>query len=154
MSSRFTARYPFARDGAPHLQTVVSVGEGSLHVGSGLLSFLVDSGAAVTTIGYGDRIRLGLATDYQFTERRKLGGIGGEQYYGVMDGVLAILGVHGERESSITAAVRVHVAESQDNNFTLLGRDVLYRFQTTLVNGLVTLEALDTQLGRSPNLSV
>ena len=71
-----------------------------------------------------------------------------------MDGVLAILGMHEDRASSITAGVRVHVAESQDNNFTLLGRDVLYRFQTTLVNGLVTLEALDARLGRFPHLSV
>jgi hypothetical protein len=154
VSSRFTARYPFAKDGAPHLQTVVSVGEGSLHVGSGVVSFMVDSGAGVTTIGYGDRIRLGLAADYQFTERRKLGGIGGEQYYGLIDGVVAIRGVHGERASSITAGVRVHVAESRDNNFTLLGRDVLYRFKTTLINGLVTLEALDPRLGQFPNLSV
>lgn len=107
--------------------------------------FVVDTGAECTTIGYGDRMRLGIADDYEFDEYQEVRGFGagGATRYGIVDGDVVFRGQRGDSPGILQLPAELLIATDPRHEFTVLGVDVLYEFRLTVENGLVELEHLD-----------
>lgn len=127
----------------------VTADTGSRHL-AGLVSFVVDTGAASTVLGYGDRMKLGFSDGHQFEDYAIRTGIGGQAVYGVVNATVVFFGSRGAEGSIVPLPVSLLVSTDRRDNFTLLGRDLLYEFRLMVENGLVELEYLELQPPLSP----
>lgn len=134
--SRRSVRADFPTGSRPYLAGLVLI-ESARAITP--VSFLVDTGADRTTIGYADRLRLGIAPGRTFASYMVLEGVGGDALYGVEDATVNLSARRGDMPDPISVVIPILIAEDPNDSMSLLGRDVLYRFTLTMTDSMVEL---------------
>ena len=127
----------FPRGEAPRLRAFVSIPRLDKVA---LVTFVVDTGAARTAIGYDDRVALGIEPATTFAGYAEMRGVGGTASYGVEDARVMFRATLDGEPTPLPMHVPVLVAEAPHDNASLLGRDLLYEFTLTMTDGQVGLE--------------